>query len=310
MIVVPVILVVMIGFSSSLDSANSRAGHGNDHYEYDDPCESDNVYDDYGCEIFCPCKGDEKTCEWTEFGCSMKSCKPKIEGCETICPIQCNDEENEIYCPNWNEDCEVEGHCTNYEDSMCQSGWHDDTTDDGDYFYNFESKCIDGKGESFGDAKICVPQRYKYKIKMAPKPPSNKISIVLSNVQITEIADKLGQMTLLMDLEIKWNDSRIDLVKESVPIFLGKDDQNRIWSPGFRIGTDLVSHRKQTDEEFILKQHKNITSVRKISYVSATIKCEMQFHNFPFDNHDCIFEVRKYLSNNVRKYHFDLIYCL
>ena len=127
-------------------------------------------------------------------------------------------------------------------------------------------------------------------MQMAPKPPSNEISIVLSNVQITEIADKLGQMTILMDLEVNWFDNRLKLIMEKVPTFLDNEDHKQIWSPRFRIGTDLVSHQKQMDDEFILQQYKNETSVRKISFVSATIKCEMDLHSFPFDNHECKIE--------------------
>jgi len=196
MIVVPVILVVMIGFSSSLDSTNFHTGHSNDHQRNDDP------YDD-----------------------------PYVN-----------------------------------DGSFCQAGI------------------------SFGNAQICVSQKYKHNLKMAPKPLSNQIFIVLSNVQITEIADKLSQMTILMDLEVNWNDSRLKLVRDNIPIFLDKEDQNIIWSPQFRIGTDLISLHKQTDDLFILFQYLNQTSVRKISYITATIKCKMQFYNFPFDKHDCTFE--------------------
>ena len=132
MIVVSVILVVMVHFSSSLESK------GHDHGS-NDPCNilSDPEIDANGCEIFCPCKEDEETWEWTdEFGCIKKSCIPKIEGYETICPMKCND--GWSYCPNYgNNYCEVLGHCSNYEDSTCQGGWHDGTIDK-DYSYNFE----------------------------------------------------------------------------------------------------------------------------------------------------------------------------
>ena len=310
MTMVPLILFLMIGYSSSLSPDNIA------------PCLSD-LPDDAGCPIPCPCHADEETCEWEdgngcirkscspkyctedeetcewkddEKGCTMKKCELKIEGCETVCPMQCNEWGNDFYCPSWDENLCPIGHCSNYDDSMCQGGWHVDTTTDDNYFDNFDSNCTHWNGKTLGDAKICVPQRYKHTIKMAPQPPSNTIFVNLSNVQITDIADKLGQITILMDLDMKWHDHRMELVKEKVPIFLSNEDQNQIWSPRFRIGTNLVSHHKQMEDELILKQHDYLsqTSVRKISYITATIKCKMEFHSFPFDNHTCIFEVRNY----------------
>ena len=114
---------------------------------------------------------------------------------------------------------------------------------------------------------------------------------MISHIQVTEIADKLSQMTLILDLEINWDDSRIQLVKDKVPIFLGNEDQIKIWSPRFRIGTNLVSHNKQMDDELVLRQYKNRTSASKKSYISATFKCEIVFYDFPFDKNVCLLEV-------------------
>ena len=150
-------------------------------------------------------------------------------------------------------------------------------------------------------ASVCIPQNYKYSIKIAPKPPENNISIVISHIQVTEIAAKSCHMTIIFDLEVKWNDSRILLVKDKVPIFLANEDQNQIWSPRFRIGKNLVSHNKQMDDELILRQYKNRTSASKKSYLSATFKCEIVFYNFPFNKNLCRLEVRKYF--------YGIIYC-
>ena len=310
-IVISVVLVVIVDFSTSNDSntattTTSTTTISSSTHPDIDQCENEcengifSCYDaghsvaGHECKSYCPCKENEFPCEWTDVDeCNVIDCFEIIEGCDNICP-SCN--YDEIYCSDWINGC-YEVYCEDYSwKTNCQGGWHDVHNNNDELFDNFETDCINGKGDVFGDAKICVRQKHKYKIKMAPKPPSNEISIVLSNVQITEIADKLGQMTILMDLEVNWFDNRMKLVREKVPIFLGNDDQNQMWSPRFRIGTDLVSHRKQMDDEFILQQYKNQTSVRKVSYVSATIKCEMEFHSFPFDNHHCTFKVSKILS--------------
>ena len=116
------------------------------------------------------------------------------------------------------------------------------------------------------------------------------------NIQITEIGDKLGQLTLIMDLGVHWNDNRIQLIKENVPIFLSNEDQNHIWSPQFRIGTDLISHNKQGDDEIILikeylSNQSYVVSAHKLTYLSTTFKCEMNLKDYPFDYHNCTIEV-------------------
>ena len=206
------------------------------------------------CESFCPeeweCDYDEIYCPNTYLndGCEIPGyCLPRFDenGCESSCP-ECD--HDEIWCSDgyFGEIGCQHGYCIHYMDSTstCQDDW--------DYWHDystFETNCIDYKGISFGMASVCISQKYKYKIKNAPKPPQNNISIIISHIQVTEIADKLSQMTLILDLEINWDDSRIQLVKDKVPIFLGNEDQIKIWSPRFRIGTNLVSHNKQMDDE-------------------------------------------------------------
>ena len=309
MSVVHLIFFGIIGLSSSLghdpygsDSDNEFANPDSEQCEIQCennlqlPCTNDaghKSFFGYECPSYCPCKDYEFTCEWTNSdGCKVVDCIEKIDGCDNICPMEkCNDDQ--IYCVDWQNGC-YKGYCEDYNwETICQGGWHDVHNNDEQFFDNFETNC---NGYSFGDAKVCVPKKHKHKMQMAPKPPSNEISIVLSNVQITEIADKLGQMTILMDLEVNWFDNRLKLIMEKVPTFLDNEDHKQIWSPRFRIGTDLVSHQKQMDDEFILQQYKNETSVRKISFVSATIKCEMDLHSFPFDNHECKIEVSRILK--------------
>ena len=239
----------------------------------------------------------------SRFGYHDVFCKPRVDeltGCELFCDPVC--EKSQVQCSGG---CGHPDYCKNIEDSFtdlnCQHNLYDTSIVEYD---NFKKNCRENGGESFGKDKVCVPHQYTYTIKLLPKPPQNEISITLSRVQITEIGDKLGQLTLIMDLEVQWKDDRMQLVKEQVPIFLSNEDQNNIWSPLYRIGTDLISHNKQGDDEVVLmKEYVNnqsyVISVQKMTYLSATFKCEMDFRNFPFDKHNCTFEVSTYNLNSI-----------
>lgn len=228
------------------------------------------------------------------FGYHDVYCKPfvdEITGCQLFCDPVCED--SQVQCSTG---CGKPDYCNSNEnsimDSHCQSSLYDTPIDDYD---NFTKICKENGGASFGNDKICIPHQNTYNIKLSPKPPENDLSMTLSRIQITEIGDKLGQIMLIMDLDVRWKDNRIQLVKEKVPIFLSNEDQNHIWSPRFRIGTDLISNHKQGDDEVVLmkeylKNQSHVTAYRK-TYLSTTFICEMDFQNFPFDKQNCTLEV-------------------
>ena len=269
-----------------------------------------------GCTNFCPeeemdpedCNAYEVHCPSTNLtnGCKDPAfCVPisydySHQECENSCnprssPICQN---HYVYCSNPAiNGCEQLGYCLpvkdSYMDTNCQIDLYNTPMD---VFHNFTRNCSENGGESLGKAKICIPHQYTYNIKLSPKGSQNDVSIELSNIQITEIGDKLGQLTLIMDLEVHWNDNRIQLIKENVPIFLSNEDQNHIWSPQFRIGTDLISHNKQGDDEIILikeylSNQSYVVSAHKLTYLSTTFKCEMNLKDYPFDYHNCTIEV-------------------
>ena len=161
MIVVPLILVVMICFSSSLGSApcniqceiDEMACYGKEaHNRCQDAQCMPKWIDD--CQNFCPCKCNENEIECqqiNEWGCMQPYCQPINEGCEIFCPKQC--EEIEVYCSKWTYGCEVQGDCVHYWDSTCQNDWYQFDTfcqvngaqNDsyyGDHFDNLETDCI------------------------------------------------------------------------------------------------------------------------------------------------------------------------
>ena len=190
-------------------------------------------------------------------------------------------------------------------DKICPEYW-EELSDE--YFDDFESNCEDTSedglgGIVLGEKKICIPRQHKYKIKLAPKGNANenKINVELNNVQITEIDNKLSQITLSMHVEVMWTDHRFNLSGENVEIFLSEDEHRLIWTPKLHIASDLVSHFKLEEDEIILKM--NLTTyLKKLTYISITFRCkdmEKNFQDFPFDKHECKIFVR-YFSKIIK----------
>ena len=105
-------------------------------------------------------------------------------------------------------------------------------------------------------------------------------------------------MYLRMTLKIEWSEPRLKLwtgIPPNVSVILRNDiEQNRIWSPKIELETDLVSReRKNTKFGVSKNSEENIHSTLafKHFYLRSTMKCEMKFHKFPFDKHECIIEV-------------------
>ena len=184
-------------------------------------------------------------------------------------------------------------------------------------YQNFSASCISKSGELFGKSEICIPIEYLYGIGYAPTPDDdcqNDIEIEMTNIQIIEIDDKLRQMSLIMHLNVEWSDNRVRLVRPYTPIILNNQDQKRIWSPEFIIGTNLVAQIKNGLEEdatlygfqkdYDSKTNKLITGGFSHSDFRATVFCEMNFGHFPFDIQICEFKVCTYVLFICKYYNY------
>ena len=117
------------------------------------------------------------------------------------------------------------------------------------------------------------------------------MSIILSNVQIIEIGS--NEITVSMNIMIEWYDKRLMI---GVPrAFLSEDDQKQIWSPRFGIRTNLMSETKKA-EEMKVGYWWGVSLVESY-YQITTVRCELNFQTFPFDNHTCNIEVSKIFSH-------------
>ena len=70
---------------------------------------------------------------------------------------------------------------------------------------------------------------------------------------------------------------------------LSKDDQKQVWSPKYVIGTNMMSETKKAEEMTVSFWYK--TFIMHFYYLSTTVRCELNFETFPFDNHTCNIEV-------------------
>ena len=112
-----------------------------------------------------------------------------------------------------------------------------------------------------------------------------ELNITLSNVQIIEIGS--NEITVSMNTMISWYDKR--LIIGVVTALLSEDDQKQIWSPKFGIGTNLMSETKKA-EEMEVRYGWEVFLVESY-YLITTVRCELDFQTFPFDNHTCNIEV-------------------
>ena len=136
-------------------------------------------------------------------------------------------------------------------------------------------------------------------VKNGPQAKDNEITIELSHILITEINDKLGQITLNLKITSIWDEDRL-LVFTNDSIIV---DPQRIWSPTFDIETELVSKDNIEDDRIIAISNYNelyteydkfeiaTAKMEKVSHIRINFVCDMKIYSFPFEEHTCKLEV-------------------
>ena len=137
---------------------------------------------------------------------------------------------------------------------------------------------------------------------MFDHPPSKwwtgieEIDIQMSKVEIIEIG--VQTVTVSLHLKVSWLEGRLFFNTEYPGtggiIYLNKEHQQQIWSPQIVIGTNLVSQTKQGEKFGVGDGTHSFYSY----YLMTTVKCEMDYQTFPFDDHVCNLTVSgKYTKN-------------
>ena len=164
---------------------------------------------------------------------------------------------------------------------------------------SFETSCLDSGGELLGHLKkICIEREYKDIMPWKPvyfDPEKNStglgLVIQLDNLQIIEI--DVSKISLSMNMDIRWFEPRVHLATPpGTTIYLRAKDEMNIWSPEIVTVNNIVSQEKEREEFGIKETHYYMFPVAvKKFYMITTMKCDMDFHYYPFDQHVCILEV-------------------
>ena len=169
--------------------------------------------------------------------------------------------------------------------------------------YSWEQMCT-MHGGFFVDRwkTICIPGNQRLGIQSHPptldtdgkkKSSKTEIWINLSKVEIIKISDHT--IALNMVVGINWFDFRLGLNSEMTEqIYLSEEEQKQIWSPQIFIARNMKSVKTKSKQLGFSKDfafwNERIEGMKKY-YLSAAIKCDMDFQNFPFDEHICHLEV-------------------
>ena len=175
-----------------------------------------------------------------------------------------------------------------FKEGQLWSCWSCSSTD----YYSISKVCIDeclkAKGQPLSHGKVCIPRKYMDWIQSPPYSKifgKTKLLITLSNVQIIEIGS--NEITVSMNTMIEWCDKRLIIgVRKAL---LSEDDQKQVWSPTIGIGSNLMLETKKAEEMKVSYWLK--VWLMKSYYLITTVRCELDFQTFPFDNHTCNIEV-------------------
>ena len=175
--------------------------------------------------------------------------------------------------------------------------------DSGNIYESDYNSCKNEGGQLFGPGNTLCNPRLTVGF-LFNDPPSTftatgmeEIVIKMSKVEIIEIG--VQTVTVSMHLKVSWSENRLYFNTEypgsGGVIYLNKEHQQQIWSPQIVIGNNMVSVKKNREEFGFYKAWNQIYPYKYIGqksfYLSTTILCEMDFHDFPFDNHVCELEV-------------------
>ena len=157
--------------------------------------------------------------------------------------------------------------------------------------------------------RICILSDYLYEeitenpAKYLESSSQTKINIEMSKFQIITIKEE--SVTLSMYFEVEWVDQRLqplnlyhvnsESVLNSWAFVLKEEEYEKIWMPSIGYGTELISKDRKIDHVFARINNRNYTSGARMEKgidVTAEVVCQMDFQNYPFDNHVCSIEVR------------------
>ena len=134
--------------------------------------------------------------------------------------------------------------------------------------------------------------------------PSHSPIIVSASVDIKEIVDinEIKQtLTLLINFKVTWSDNRIQKTKQNIEPVDITDQISNLWVPELFFSNSVRIEKFKGLKADSMRQLWYFYDLYKTySWVLVLIEpfttefaCKMNFHDFPFDRHTCMFEVRQ-----------------
>ena len=103
---------------------------------------------------------------------------------------------------------------------------------------------------------------------------------------VTSVDSTKQTFGLDIEVQLKWNDSRIELREsEWKPSF--EKAKKRIWLPHFHVWQEL--NKQEILKIKLIKVNENITTVQMKSHLQIDVGCSMNFTDFPSDKQNCVF---------------------
>ena len=174
---------------------------------------------------------------------------------------------------------------------------------EGEFDYlGFKNSCKETGGELFGWPKetICIPWKFQSGLQYPPNHPQTEVNFTLHQIQVIEIDSNI--ITIGLAPHINWREHRLELITGFQSIYLTKIDLKRIWFPHLFVH-DMMSFDVKHDEYILSKNEAigNVLVIDNFKWFITKVKCEMDFLDFPFDEHLCIIEVRFYAVIYLKK---------
>ena len=105
---------------------------------------------------------------------------------------------------------------------------------------------------------------------------------------VTSVDSTKQTFGLDIEVQLKWNDSRIEFKENELKLKLNEKGKRKLWLPHFHVWQELNKQRETSRIELI-KVNENVTTLQMKSHLQIDVSCSMNFTDFPNDKQNCFF---------------------
>ena len=147
----------------------------------------------------------------------------------------------------------------------------------------------------------CVPQEHVNTIQLPPNSPL-PIYVLMDKLKVTEIDIRSSTLTVVMGLDLSWNDDRINFKKpnDTINFYYERfmEEWKMIYIPYIYVKNYINIRYLKVNQAMdyysgIILAENNEPMIWYASIFRVTVHCELQesIMKFPFDKHTCNLEV-------------------